>query len=83
MSTSNTLSSGTPLEILALESLGTAARLINALCRVAMIDTLTAGHLHEHRNYGKVCMMSIIDLEMNASDQVPSGRRSNEGANHE
>jgi|GraSoi2013_100cm_1033763.scaffolds.fasta_scaffold76801_3 hypothetical protein len=48
-----------------------------------MIDTLTAGHLHEHRNYGKVCMMSIIDIEMNASDQVTSGRRSNEGANHE
>ena len=58
-------------------------RLINALCRGAMIDTLTAGHLHDHRNYGNVCMMTIIDIEMNASDQVTSRRRSNEGAKHE
>jgi hypothetical protein len=52
MSTSNTLSSGTPLEILALESSwDSRSRLINALCRGAVIDS---GHLHEHRNYGNV-----------------------------
>jgi len=36
--------------------------MINALCRVAMIDTLTAGYLSEHRNHVKVCMIYIIDI---------------------